>query len=110
CTECDSKFRTRKLLKLHSKGHKKYKCNVENCQDVFDHWTLVRKHKAEQHQPKCPICEKTFKNCHNLKLHITIHDKDRSLEKCHLCNSILCSIKSLKSHLSYKHNNKTVKK
>ena len=94
CTVCGQSFVSNTKLMSHMQIHKTepYKtCNI--CCESFDEevsWTLhEKKHKQSEHHIKsnlidCYICQKSFSNNNNLKLHMYTHKviKPYKCEKC----------------------------
>lgn len=46
---CGKQFLLPSKLKAHSKTHKGYTCDEENCHQHFNVWSALRKHKSEAH-------------------------------------------------------------
>ena len=79
---CEMSFRWPNRLKRHMKIHDGYKC--PECEETFEKWTLLLKHKSSAHQMQqtCPICKKIFSHRHRLKIHMKIHSEDREVYEC----------------------------
>lgn len=79
---CEMSFRWMNRLKRHMKIHKGYSC--PECEEKFEKWTLLLKHKTSAHQVQqiCAVCKKTFSHRHRLKVHMKIHSEEREVFEC----------------------------
>ena len=112
CEMCDKTFKTRKILKVHSKQvHEKcekIECSI--CKAILTNEWNLRDHIRRIHQPnnkkisvQCEKCDKTFYTKQTLRIHLKwIHEKREKVE-CHLCKAILTNEIGLKRHVRRNH-------
>lgn len=79
----------------------------EECDETFDKWTLLRRHKARSHRKahKCIPCDKEFSSSMALKSHMETHGDERSVFRCSNpnCNKWYLKESNLKSHIQSYH-------
>ncbi|KAK2581653.1 hypothetical protein KPH14_002152 [Odynerus spinipes] len=111
CGKCNKIYTNIRRLKRHETTHekeqKRYPCQVPECSEVFDKWTLLCKHEKTEHviDYKCDQCGKKFSTKARLKYHFKIHEKDRPFIPCPYdeCNRKYVSESNLKSHIKVYH-------
>lgn len=84
-----------------------FKCDYEQCNEVFYHQWRLNKHKKLHLRPyPCTYngCNKSFGDRRNLLIHSRIHNKERS-EKCRFCDKSFKDPSTLRHHIGYIHNN-----
>jgi len=104
CDICGAKFTQSNSLKSHRAIHtgKKpvYKCQL--CPTTCGRKTDLRVHVQKLHTSEkplqCKMCDKTFPDRYNLKLHKKVHDGEKCF-KCELCVYSTTSSRHLESHM-----------
>ena len=92
CTECDSTFKQKKNLNVHS-------INVHGKNPrKEDYWQDLKRKKN-----KCETCGAIFNRPSNLKVHNKVHYEDHDRYTCGKCSSNFKYEKSLKRHEVEKH-------
>ncbi|ODN05510.1 Transcription factor IIIA [Orchesella cincta] len=111
---CGKEFRDFRLFRAHKRVHEKakrekqvYNCSVEQCQLSFTKWSELVNHKKSCHptELKCSVCEKTFSSKQYLKVHVQVHEEERTSYQCPIkdCPRFYLHIKNLNHHLRIKH-------
>ena len=113
CGACESIFSSKQLCQSHisrvhmkkdktgedQKKASKYSCKKceftsTAAQDFYDHMKIEHGEEIV-----CDVCEKTFSNIHNLKLHQeTVHLKNKTAA-CYVCGKHFDHIRYLKAHM-----------
>lgn len=108
CSQCNKSFVNMRKLKRHEGFHegKGYRCPISECSEVFDKWSLLRKHKVQHNVFQCKICGKEFKRNATLRVHLKTHTEPNFL----FCPYDTCSRKyrtksALTFHIKTRHFN-----
>ncbi|XP_047104588.1 uncharacterized protein LOC124740672 [Schistocerca piceifrons] len=118
CAFCDKEFSNMKLCRDHELTHPEratYKCDI--CNQMFVTEGRLKNHKELIHDDlcdtfrdndffKCHICFKTLRTHHNLKRHLTNHEKPPvsvSSVSCNLCQEVFTEKSKLYQHREEKH-------
>ncbi|XP_049784109.1 uncharacterized protein LOC126185676 [Schistocerca cancellata] len=118
CAFCDKEFSNMKLCRDHELTHPEratYKCDI--CNQMFVTEGRLKNHKELIHDDlcdtfrdndffKCHICFKTLRTHHNLKRHLTNHEKPPvsvSSVPCNLCQEVFTEKSKLYQHREEKH-------
>ncbi|XP_049861395.1 uncharacterized protein LOC126355181 [Schistocerca gregaria] len=118
CAFCDKEFSNMKLCRDHELTHPEratYKCDI--CNQMFVTEGRLKNHKELIHDDqcdtfrdndffKCHICFKTLRTHHNLKRHLTNHEKPPvsvSSVSCNLCQEVFTDKSKLYQHREEKH-------
>ena len=105
CNICQNKFKSVRYLKRHVKNmHKdpKYQCDNLGCEMRFLTHAKLKAH-IKNHNAKCDICEKSFKNrgslkSHKYKCHSNIK-RSKTVWKCPICPHTFGSDRGLRYHV-----------
>lgn len=104
---CDKRFFVPSKLKRHMKIHLGYKCDVDNCDAVFNTWTLLVQHRKTSHPLSytCDTCKKKFKSRYNLQVHLRIHQEKREQFNCPYenCQKFYLDRRNLALHIKSYH-------
>ncbi len=106
CPDCDMRFKYPRQLKVHSKLHRGYECEL--CQKLFAKWSMLKTHLAKDH-PKpdfvCAICSAKFKSRMNYRSHLATHNDNREVFRCphKMCPRWYYFEKNLQDHLQGYH-------
>ena len=87
-----------------------YTCDYDGCNKLYYDLRTLNKHKRVHTKPfKClflinnhHLCNKSFSNKRNLKIHARSHKNERK-EKCKFCGKTFCDPSTLKNHIKYIH-------
>jgi len=111
---CGKDFKDFRLFKAHKRSHEKktkkeqvLTCPEEECTMSFSKWTELVSHKKLCHPTEfqCSVCQKTFSSKTNLKLHLQVHEEDRTTYMCAVkgCPRFYLHPKNLSHHMRIKH-------
>ncbi|XP_067118292.1 transcription factor IIIA-like [Centruroides vittatus] len=104
---CGKRFIVPSKLKRHMKIHEGYKCDVDECNAVFETWTLLVQHRKTSHPLNyiCDICKKKFKTRFNLQNHLTVHEENRIVFHCSYenCSRFYFDKRNLSLHIKIHH-------
>ncbi|XP_049794633.1 uncharacterized protein LOC126204249 [Schistocerca nitens] len=115
CAFCDKEFSNMKLCRDHELTHPEratYKCDI--CNQMFVTEGRLKNHKELIHDDlcdtfrdndffKCHICFKTLRTHHNLKRHLTNHEKPPVSVSCNFCQEVFTEKSKLYQHREEKH-------
>lgn len=102
CEICGEAFEQASSLAQHKVSHKNdgpFTCDVckENISDIFNFFQHLNTHKGEKNLHICTICKVHFIQLRTLKLHLTVHNKDKP-HMCKVCGSLYSDLVSLREH------------
>lgn len=88
CKKCDSKFKTKALLKDHTKSDHKKDLNCKVCDEIFAKTNELESHlkNHEVEMFRCSVCEKAFVLKWRLKKHEEAHNR-KDVKFCHYYNN-----------------------
>ncbi|TPX34465.1 hypothetical protein SmJEL517_g02882 [Synchytrium microbalum] len=102
---CAKSFESNYKLSRHVRSHasKAYLC--DQCDEIFDKWSLLQKHVNHNHVIKCEICVKTFTRQDALVKHYDTHDPSRDMQPCTWpgCARVFTTEKTLQVHIKTTH-------
>lgn len=112
CEQCEKKFATKNLLRLHMKRDhlKKEQFVCPHCQFTVQSKSSLDNHLQSKHtnpalwRYECHLCERRYATEWHLKRHEYVHKTINNFT-CNVCKLGLSSKRSLKSHILAKHQN-----
>ncbi|XP_057665473.1 oocyte zinc finger protein XlCOF26-like [Diorhabda carinulata] len=91
CSKCNFGFLLLRDLTKHTRNHKSYTCN---CGEIFEKWSLLRRHKknnCEYIVKNCKKCGTTFTTKHGLRDHYKECEKSESEKETFRCPYLNCT-------------------
>lgn len=109
CSECGESFFLQEFLDLHKKTcHTSVRDTVQTSTETSLRDPVQKNTEAQlgdtvrKNTINCTSCNKTFKTCKNLKIHLKIHDDPAN--QCEICNKKFYHRSTLNRHLRQRHN------
>jgi DNA-directed RNA polymerase subunit RPC12/RpoP len=110
CKDCGKTFQKPSRLENHKAKHHglgpAYECNYTGCFQTFKVWSALQLHmKTEHSKLKCDICGKGCLGDEGLRMHMMIHDEEKSIKlwKCSECSKEFLKKEGLLLHCKNDH-------
>ncbi|XP_031626849.1 zinc finger protein 845-like, partial [Contarinia nasturtii] len=125
CVICGAVYKSTDTLRHHMEKHKangvRYECTEPDCgksyptrRYMLSHYRTIHLNKrrkrtavAKKRTISCEICGQTFVNQHNLRMHMTVHDRNPDELTCNICGWEFKERGNLRQHMESHGNNKT---